>query len=45
VGLGAAWSQVTEFTAAPARAAGTVVADDGDGGAKIAEYLSEQKFI
>jgi electron transfer flavoprotein beta subunit len=45
VGLGAAWSEVAEFAAAPPRAAGTVVTDEGDGGVKIADYLSEQKFI
>ena len=45
VGLGAAWSAVAEFADAPARAAGTVVTDEGDGGTKIADYLSEQKFI
>lgn len=45
VGLGAAWSEVAEFAAAPPRAAGTIVTDEGDGGVKIAEYLSAQKFI
>ncbi len=45
VGLGAASSQVIEFTPAGPRAAGTVVTDDGDGGVKIADYLSTQKFI
>jgi electron transfer flavoprotein beta subunit len=45
VGLGAAWSEVAEFAAAPPRAAGTIVTDEGDGGTKIAEYLSAQKFI
>ena len=45
VGLGAAWSSVAEFAARPPKAAGTVVADDGQGGVKIAEYLTEQKFI
>ncbi|MCU0277791.1 MAG: electron transfer flavoprotein subunit beta/FixA family protein [Candidatus Nanopelagicales bacterium] len=45
VGLGAAWSEVAEFAAAPARAAGTIVTDEGNGGVKIADYLSEQKFI
>ncbi len=45
VGLGAASSQVIEFTVAGPRAAGTVVTDDGDGGVKIADYLSTQKFI
>ena len=45
VGLGAAWSAVSEFAARPPKAAGTVVADDGQGGVKIADYLTEQKFI
>jgi electron transfer flavoprotein beta subunit len=45
VGLGAAWSVVAEFAARPPKAAGTIVTDDGAGGARIAEYLSEQKFI
>lgn len=45
VGLGAAWSAVNEFAARPPKAAGTVVADDGQGGTKIADFLSQQKFI
>jgi len=45
VGLGAAWSVVADFAARPPKAAGTVVADDGQGGVRIADYLSEQKFI
>ena len=45
VGLGAAWSSVAEFAARPPKAAGTVVADDGQGGVKIADFLTEQKFI
>ncbi len=45
MGLSAAWSQVNDFAARPAKAAGTVVTDEGDGGAKIASYLTEQKFI
>lgn len=45
LGLSAAWSQVADFAARPARAAGTVVTDEGDGGVKIAEYLSAQKLI
>lgn len=45
VGLGAAWSAVNEFAARPPKAAGTVVADDGQGGVQIADFLSEQKFI
>ncbi len=45
VGLGAAWSAVNDFAARPAKAAGVVIADEGAGGVKIADYLSEQKFI
>jgi electron transfer flavoprotein beta subunit len=45
VGAAAAWSQVADFAARPPKAAGTVVTDEGDGGAKIAAYLTEQKFI
>ncbi|MDP3971851.1 MAG: electron transfer flavoprotein subunit beta/FixA family protein [Candidatus Nanopelagicales bacterium] len=45
VGLAAVASAVESFESAPPRAAGTVVTDEGDGGVKIAEYLSSQKFI
>jgi electron transfer flavoprotein beta subunit len=45
VGVAAAWSTVADFAARPPKAAGTVVTDEGDGGVKIAEYLSAQKFI
>ena len=45
LGLSAAWSSVAEFAARPPKAAGTVVTDEGDGGMKIAEFLSEQKFV
>ena len=45
LGLSAAWSQVADFAARPPKAAGTVVTDEGDGGAKVAAFLSEQKFI
>lgn len=45
VGLAGAASTVVEFADAPPRAAGTVVTDEGDGGVKIADYLSSQKFI
>jgi electron transfer flavoprotein beta subunit len=45
LGLSAAWSAVADFAARPPKAAGTVVTDAGDGGVKIADYLSEQKFI
>lgn len=45
VGLDAAWSEVVEFAPAPPRAAGTIVKDEGDGGAKVAEFLASKKFI
>ena len=45
LGLSAAWSTVADFAARPPKAAGTVVTDAGDGGVKIADFLSEQKFI
>ncbi len=45
VGSRAAWSHVADFSARPAKAAGVVVSDSGDGGVKIAEFLAEQKFI
>jgi electron transfer flavoprotein beta subunit len=45
VGLGGAWSAVESFEAAPPRQAGTVVKDEGDGAAKLAEFLASKKFI
>lgn len=45
VGLAGAWSAVADFAERPPKAAGTVVPDDGQGGARIADYLVEQKFI
>ena len=45
VGLANAGTAVAEFAARPPRAAGVMVADEGDGGAKAAAFLSEQKFI
>ncbi|MBP7971994.1 MAG: electron transfer flavoprotein subunit beta/FixA family protein [Candidatus Nanopelagicales bacterium] len=45
VGLAGSASEVVEFAAAPPRAAGVVVTDEGDGGVKIADFLSSQKFI
>jgi electron transfer flavoprotein beta subunit len=45
VGAAAAWSAVNDFAARPPKAAGVVVIDEGDGGAKVAAFLSEQKFI
>ena len=45
VGLATAWSQVSSFADRPAKPAGTVVADEGTGAAKIAEFLTAQKFV
>ncbi|GII92594.1 electron transfer flavoprotein subunit beta/FixA family protein [Sinosporangium siamense] len=45
VGLAGAWSEVVDFAAAPPRAAGTIVKDEGDGGSRAAEYLASKKFI
>ncbi|GGO04977.1 electron transfer flavoprotein subunit beta [Microbispora rosea subsp. aerata] len=45
VGLANSWSEVVEFAAAPPRAAGTVIKDEGDGGVKAAEFLASKKFI
>jgi electron transfer flavoprotein beta subunit len=45
VGLGGAATAVADFAARPPRAAGVVVKDEGDGGAKAAGFLAERKFI
>jgi electron transfer flavoprotein beta subunit len=45
VGLGAAWSKVDDFAARPSKAAGVIVKDEGDGGARIAAFLAEQKLL
>jgi electron transfer flavoprotein beta subunit len=45
VGLANATSTVTDATPRPPREAGQVVTDDGDGGAKLVEYLVGQKLI
>ncbi len=45
LGASAAWSAVAQFADRPPKSAGTIVADDGDGGAKIAEFLATQKFV
>jgi electron transfer flavoprotein beta subunit len=45
VGLEGAWTAVDEATERPARTAGTVVKDEGDGAAQLAEYLATQKFV
>ncbi|MFI6577148.1 electron transfer flavoprotein subunit beta/FixA family protein [Nocardiopsis sp. NPDC050513] len=45
VGLANATTETVDFAAAPPRAAGTVVKDEGDGGVKIADFLAEKKFV
>ncbi len=45
VGASAAWSEVKDFAARPPKAAGVVIADEGDGGVKIADFLTSQKII
>ncbi|MCZ7415607.1 MULTISPECIES: electron transfer flavoprotein subunit beta/FixA family protein [unclassified Streptomyces] len=45
VGLEGAWTKVDEAAARPARTAGTVVKDEGEGGKQLAEFLAGQKFI
>ncbi|WP_275561298.1 electron transfer flavoprotein subunit beta/FixA family protein [Streptomyces sp. 5-6(2022)] len=45
VGLEGAWTKVEDATPRPARTAGTVVEDKGEGGKQLAEFLAGQKFI
>ncbi|MBI4940547.1 MAG: electron transfer flavoprotein subunit beta/FixA family protein [Actinobacteria bacterium] len=45
VGLAAAWSTVAGVTQRPPRAAGAVVTDEGDGGAKLVEFLTGAKLV
>ncbi|MBB1247208.1 electron transfer flavoprotein subunit beta/FixA family protein, partial [Streptomyces durbertensis] len=45
VGLEGAWTVVESAQARPARSAGTVVKDEGEGGKQLAEFLAGQKFI
>ncbi len=45
VGLAGAWTAVQSATARPARTAGTVVKDEGEGGLQLAAFLAAQKFI
>jgi electron transfer flavoprotein beta subunit len=45
VGLANAPSQVVEFANKPPRQAGEIVKDEGDGGAKVADFLASQKII
>jgi electron transfer flavoprotein beta subunit len=44
-GLAGSATAVADFAARPPRAAGVIVKDDGDGGARVAAFLAERKFI
>jgi electron transfer flavoprotein beta subunit len=44
-GLAGSASEVVSFAKRPPRQAGTIVTDEGDGGAKAAEFLASRKFI
>jgi len=45
VGLASAATEVVDFAERPSRQSGTIVKDEGDGGAKAAEFLATGKFI
>ncbi|GHJ96413.1 electron transfer flavoprotein subunit beta [Streptomyces sp. NE5-10] len=45
VGLAGSWTAVDSADERPARTAGTIVKDEGEGGKQLAEYLASQKFI
>ncbi|TXS44576.1 electron transfer flavoprotein subunit beta/FixA family protein, partial [Streptomyces sp. t39] len=45
VGLAGAWTAVDSAAERPARTAGTVVKDEGEGGKQLAEFLAGQKFV
>ncbi|MFD5388603.1 electron transfer flavoprotein subunit beta/FixA family protein [Streptomyces sp. CY1] len=45
VGLEGAWTAVDGATERPARTAGTIVKDEGEGGKQLAAFLAERKFI
>jgi electron transfer flavoprotein beta subunit len=45
VGLSGSVTSVAGFEAAPPRGAGLVVKDEGEGGAAVAAFLAERKFI
>jgi electron transfer flavoprotein beta subunit len=45
VGLANAATEVVDFAEAPPREQGQIVKDEGDGGAKAAEFLASKKFV
>ena len=45
VGLAGAWTKVESVAERPARTAGTIVTDEGEGGRQLAAFLAGQKFL
>ena len=45
MGAAGAYTEVIAVTKRPPRAQGEIVADDGDGGTKLAAFLAARKFI
>ena len=45
VGIDAAWTRTLAAEARPAKAAGTVITDDGTGGAQLVDYLVTHKLV
>ncbi|GGL41525.1 electron transfer flavoprotein subunit beta/FixA family protein [Phycicoccus endophyticus] len=45
VGLEAAWTSVVAFAKRPPREQGEIVTDEGDGGSRLAEFLTARKFL
>lgn len=45
VGLGSSWTTVETAQERPARTAGEIITDEGEGGAKLAEFLVSKKFV
>lgn len=45
VGLGGSGSKVTGVVERPAREAGVIVTDEGDGGVKLVDFLVSKKFV
>jgi electron transfer flavoprotein beta subunit len=45
VGLEGAWTKVDGAEERPARTAGTIVKDEGEGGKQLAAFLAERKFV
>jgi electron transfer flavoprotein beta subunit len=45
VGLQGAWTKVEAAAERPARTAGTIVKDEGEGGKQLAAFLAERRFV